>query len=154
MKVVAIVALGSALIGLLGCGRGEFAVFPIDMAGTAAMSPQLFQIGIDRLDCADEAAVGDTLSLRFWGLVGSDGCHEFAHFITERDSHRLDVTVMGVVQPLGGCPEVMVMLGGEELQVYPLYKGDLTVVVHQPGGSVLVDTVRVSEISMGGARAN
>ena len=154
MRVVATITLCCALIGVLGCSGGEFEVFPIDMAGTAAMSPRLFHIGIDRLDCANEAVVGDTLSLRFWGLVGSDGCHEFAHFITEREPHRLDVTVMGVVQSLGGCPEVMVMLGGEELQVHPLHEGDLEVVVHQPGGSVLVDTVRVSEPSVGGARAN
>jgi len=117
------------------------------------MSPQLFQIRVDRLECARGATVGDTLHLRFWGLVGSDGCHEL-HFRTERDSFSVDVAVMGVVQPMTGCPEVIVMLGGQELTVHPLYEGDLTVVVHQPGGSVLVDTVHVTRSSLRDTRAN
>ena len=142
-----IFAAGLALLGALACSRGSFSTYPIDMS--AAMSPQLFQIRVDRLECAREAAVGDTLHLRFWGLVGSDGCHEFAHFRTERDSFSVDVAVMGVVQPMAGCPEVIVMLGGQELSIHPLYEGDLTVVVHQPGGSVLVDTVHVTRSNGG-----
>ena len=140
--------LGVVLLSALGCSKGSFSTFPIDMSGTV-MSPQLFQIGIERVECAHEAVVGDTLHLRFWGLIGSDGCHEFAHFRTERDSFSVDVAVMGVVQPMTGCPEVIVMLGGQELSVHPLYEGDLTVVVHQPGGSVLVDTVHVTRSNGG-----
>ena len=63
-----IFAAGLALLGALACSRGSFSTYPIDMS--AAMSPQLFQIRVDRLECAREAAVGDTLHLRFWGLVG------------------------------------------------------------------------------------
>jgi len=150
---IIVFALCIAFLGALGCSRGEFTTHPIDMSGTV-MSERTFVIGVNRLECADEATVGDTLRLRFWGLVGSDGCHEFSHFSTERDSHQVDITVMGSVQPLGGCPEVMVMLGGAELDVYPLYEGDLTVVVHQPGETALVETVHVAGASAGGARSD
>jgi len=40
------------------------------------------------------------------------------------------------------------------LDIYPLYEGYMVVVVHGPGESALMDTVRVSRVSSGGARAN
>jgi len=150
---VAIFIMCMGLCAAVGCSKGTYSTFPMDTS--AITSPHEFVIGVNRFECASEAVVGDTLHLRFWGLIGSDGCSEFSHFSTERDSFRVDVTVMGVAQPLGGgCPEVIVMLGGRELDIYPLYEGDMVVVVHGPGESALVDTVRVSRVSSGGARSN
>ena len=155
MRTGASVAIFVVCMGLLataGCSKGAYTTFPVDMS--TIMSEHEFLIRVNRLECAPEATVGDTLRLRFWGQVGSDGCHEFSHFSTERDSHRVDITVLGIVRPMSMCPEVMVMLAGRELEIYPLYEGDLTVVVHRPGESALVDTVRVSRVYLGGARAN
>ena len=155
MRTGASVAISVVCMGLLaaaGCSKGAYTTFPADMS--TIMSEHEFVIRVNRLECAPEATVGDTLRLRFWGQVGSDGCHEFSHFSTERDSHRVDITVLGIVRPMAMCPEVMVMLAGRELEIYPLYEGDMTVVVHRPGESALVDTVRVSRVDLGGARAN
>ncbi len=149
---VAIFVMCMGLCAAVGCSRGTYSTFPMDMS--AITSPHEFVIGVNRFECASEAVVGDTLHLRFWGLVGSDGCHEFSHFSTKRDSHQVDITVLGVARPLGICPEVIVMLGGRELDIYPLYEGDMVVVVHGPGESALMDTVRVSRVSSWGARAN
>ena len=151
MRTGASVAIFVACMGLFAaavCSMGAYATFPVDMS--TIMSQHEFVIRMSRVECAPEATVGDTLRLRFWGQVGSDGCLEFSHFSTERDSHRVDITVLGIVRPMAICPEVMVMLGGRELEIYPLYEGDMTVVVHRPGESALVDTVCVRRVDLGG----
>lgn len=102
-----------------------------------------YTIRVERFDCPDQIAEDDTLRLQFWGTVGADGCHAFSRFDVQRDSNRVEVRVLGVVQPELGCPEVIVPLFGEELEIHPLAQGELVITVPRPGESALVDTVRI-----------
>lgn len=103
-----------------------------------------FLIRVDRLECPSEVAVGDTLRLRFWGTVGPDGCHEFSHFETESSPHRLDVGVYGRHYRRFGCPEVVVMLFGQELKLPAQFPGEMVIAVSRPGEPALLDTVTVT----------
>ncbi len=89
-------------------------------------------------------AVGDTLVLRFWGLIGLDTCERFSHFETVRDSQwLLYVEAWGVQTHETVCGDAMQYLQDERLRVSPLYAGPLIVWVQQPSGLSLVDTVDI-----------
>ena len=90
-----------------------------------------------------QPSVGDILHVQFWGTVGHDTCYGFTHFEATRESLQVDVTAWGTHVCGRVCGDAMIYLDGEELLVSPLYEGNLRIVVHQPGGAVLVDTVAV-----------
>jgi hypothetical protein len=106
--------------------------------------PETYRIQIDSLAFRPaQPAAGDTVYVLFWGLVGTSTCYSFTHFAATRDSFQLDVTAWGEHSCDSPCGFTMIYLEAEELSVFPVFAGDLRVVVHQPDGGVLVDTVTV-----------
>lgn len=134
-------ALVAALLLALATASCEFICWSWDGQDC---EPEAFRIRIDTLGFAPaQPSAGDTLRLLLWGTVGHNTCYGFTHFSTTRDSFQIDVIAWGEHSCGQACGEAMVYLRGEELPVFPVYEGDLLVVVHQPGGAVLVDTVAV-----------
>ena len=89
-------------------------------------------------------AVGDTLILRFWGLIGYNTCERFSHFETVRDSQwLLYVEAWGVQTHETTCGDALQYLQDERLLVSPLYAGPFIVWVQQPNGLSFVDTVDI-----------
>ncbi|MEX2089867.1 MAG: hypothetical protein WEB62_08835, partial [Bacteroidota bacterium] len=46
--------------------------------------PVMFQIKVDSLSHAPTVTLGDTADIKFFGVVGTDGCHSFSHFLVIR----------------------------------------------------------------------
>ena len=137
------------LFGLASCNR-------ICCPGDHSPSwPRAYIVRIDTLKISPPSpSVGDTLTLRFWGLVGRDTCHSFTHFETTMDSLRLDVTAWAEESFSFVCGQMLVFLQGERLQVSLQHQGKLVVIVHQPDGSAIRDSVMVGPAGSGGARPN
>ena len=116
-----------------------------DLFGSDEAPTDYFGITVDSLTYEPATpAVGDTLILRFWGLIGLDTCERFSHFETVRDSQwLLYVEAWGVHTHETVCGDAMQYLQDERLRVSPLYAGPFIVWVQQPNGLSLVDTVDI-----------
>ena len=113
--------------------------------------PTYFQVAVDSLTYEPNSpAAGDTLFVRFWGYIGPNTCERFWRFETVRDSHRLEVEAWGQNTCERVCGHLLQYLQYEWLEVSPLYSGPFVIVVRQPDGSELADTLLVS----GRARPN
>ena len=127
---------------------------PESEQGELYIPPEIYTIQVDSLYFSPNVTAGDTLVVRFWGFVGPSTCHEFWGFDTYRDSFEIRVEAIGVQWFDRVCGASMEYLWGEPLSVYPLYAGDLTLEVLQPGGAALVETIHVAERGLRGARPN
>ncbi|HYW68223.1 MAG TPA: hypothetical protein VE960_01340 [bacterium] len=116
-----------------------------DLFGSDDVPVSYFGVTVDSLTYEPATpAVGDTLILRFWGLIGLDTCERFSHFETVRDSQwLLYVEAWGVQTHETVCGDAVQYLQDERLRVSPLYAGPFIVWVQQPNGLSLVDTVDI-----------
>ncbi len=103
-----------------------------------------YKIKIDRIIFSDTISVKDSLSLKFDGLVGVDGCHRFKSFEVEEDNNEIHFTVWGSKPNFDtACPDVMVYLDGKKYKVKLYQTGLYKILVHQPDNSILIDSVFV-----------
>jgi hypothetical protein len=105
--------------------------------------PVMFQIKVDSLIHAPTVTLGDTADIQFFGVVGTDGCHSFSHFLVIRQPTSVDFAVWGKRAQAGACPFVMVYLNGTTYRYVPSQRGTLLIAVHQPDGSLLKDSLVV-----------
>jgi hypothetical protein len=115
--------------------------------------PGLHKVHFDSVTAPANVSEGDILRLKFWGVAGPDCCHSFLRLVATRDSFRLDVTGWAY-EPRGQlvCCAAVKQFRGEPLDVFPVFAGDLIVVMHQQNGSALVDTVTILPAEMAGVR--
>ena len=102
-----------------------------------------FMIRVDNVVHPSFAASNDSISLRFFGTIGPDGCHSFSHFGVDRSTLQLDITVWGQRSTASACPAVMVYLGGRQYAFVPGQMGWFKIIVHQPDGSIIRDSIIV-----------
>ncbi len=104
------------------------------------------QIQVDSLVIERHPGASDTLCMSFYGLIGASSCSSFSHFDVVRDSFSLELTLWGVRrwEHEDDCRlPVAFHLNGRQYCTTSLYPGMMHVLVHQPDGSVLRDSVRV-----------
>ncbi|MCK4414671.1 MAG: hypothetical protein KAY32_14145 [Candidatus Eisenbacteria sp.] len=107
-----------------------------------------FIIRVDSLHVPAEVSVDDTLCISFFGIVGSSSDYRFSHFEVEKDSSYIWVTAWGLRrwhEDQAGLP-IVVFLDGEEYCVSGLSEGWFRIVVHQPDGAFLPDSVFVAPV--------
>jgi hypothetical protein len=105
--------------------------------------PTQFIVRVDSIAHNSFAASNDTVSIRFYGTIGPDGCYAFSHFESTREPLQLDLTVWGQHDQASVCPAVMVYLGGKEYRFVPGSMGWFKINVHQPDSSVIRDSIIV-----------
>ncbi|HWP82189.1 MAG TPA: hypothetical protein VNN76_06005 [Bacteroidota bacterium] len=112
---------------------------------TLDQQPQskLFIVAVDSVNHPPSLSVGDTLTLRFYGTIGTSACYAFSHFDTKRDGNIITITVWGKYTPADVCATVMIELKGMEYKISTLEKGNYTINIRQPDGSYLQRSVRV-----------
>jgi hypothetical protein len=115
--------------------------------------PGLHKVHFDSVTAPANVHEGDILQLKFWGVAGPNCCHSFLRLVASRDSFRLDVTGWAH-KPRGQfvCCGAVKQFRGEPLDVFPVFAGDLIVVMHQWDGSALIDTVAVLPAEIAGMR--
>ena len=101
----------------------------------------LFIVKIDSLNHTPFVGLGDTLSIKLFGTVGTDGCHSFSHFEDLQQPLQLDLTVWGQKTSSEVCPTVMVYLNGKEFKSVATQQGWYRINIHQPDGSFLKDSI-------------
>ncbi|HYU37693.1 MAG TPA: hypothetical protein VEL29_07125 [Gemmatimonadales bacterium] len=120
-------AVGTFLSGLALAGCGLF--------GPAA---EQFLIRVDSIAAPSFLAASDTLTARFYGGIGPDGCWALARVDKQMTPASLDVTFQGEHQVRSGydCTASPVALHHAEAVAPPLGT-PFTITVHQPDGSLL-----------------
>ncbi|MCU7497451.1 MAG: hypothetical protein HF314_17770 [Ignavibacteria bacterium] len=103
-----------------------------------------YLIKVDSLTHPASVSLNDTIKFRFYGVVGTDGCHSFSHFEALDKSSGLDLWLWGKVPSYAdACPAVMVYLNGKEYKHKAKERGIFRLSINQPDGSVLKDSVAV-----------
>lgn len=106
-------------------------------------SVEYFKINIDSVQSLNSISLGDTLQLRLYGFVGSNGCYSFSKFESSQTNSNLDLTVWGKYTPADVCATVIIEMRGTKYPVVPVSKGTFEIVIHQPDGTTLKDTIIV-----------
>ncbi|NQT27692.1 hypothetical protein HQ585_20215 [candidate division KSB1 bacterium] len=106
-------------------------------------SDEKFVIQVDSIQVESEINLNDTLSVKFWGIIGPDLCYGFHHFEVHTEPHQIYFTLWGFHTNDDICATALSELRGKEYNFKPQNKGTLLITVHQPDNSVLIDSVLV-----------
>jgi hypothetical protein len=103
-----------------------------------------FTIRVDSISAPATIAPGDTLTVRFHGWVGLDGCHRLDRVERARSPGRLELRFQGLRRTgsYNVCTSAPVKLDHEE-RVMPPLEDPFTILVRQPRGRTLERVVRV-----------
>jgi len=104
-----------------------------------------FIIQIDSIVHADTITVGETLSIKFYGIVGPNGCYAFDRLMPEYTDGELATTALGIQTFQDLCPDQEVYMNGSELVVSDIPAGTLIVKALQPDGSAITQQVFVQD---------
>lgn len=109
-----------------------------------------YLIQIDSIVYNDTIQTSDTLTVKFYGEVGPDGCYQFERF------ERLDLSgndplnsmkfkVWGRHEEADVCTQEIVYLNGQSLAINGFIPGNFNILVVQPDGNIMTGLVYVEE---------
>ena len=109
-----------------------------------------FLIQIDSIVMADTIELSDTLLVKFYGVVGPNGCYKFDRFeqlnLGDNDpANSVKLQVWGKHEGNDNCFDQIVYLDGTELLINGFAKGDFRILVRQPDETIMVGLVYVKE---------
>lgn len=104
-----------------------------------------YVIKIDSISHPDTIAVGDTLRILFYGLVGENSCYQFAQWDNEFDVDLIQLTTMGVHYLNRTCADGKTYLDGAEYSLRGIPKGPYNIKIVQPDNSTLDSQLYVKE---------
>lgn len=103
-----------------------------------------FVIEIDSVEVPDNVTANTPFVLRFYGLVGTDGCYQFSHFRQQVYDNVVLVTSIGTHKSGAvDCPAVMVYLEGEPLTLTLNEPGKYLLTVQQPDNQIMETEIGV-----------
>lgn len=108
---------------------------------------ELYRIQVDSISAPVAVTYNiDTVVIKFWGKIGDDTCHSFQYFQGVQDSLGVELALWGYFNPAyrKGCPGADVQLAGREFRVMPQRRGNFTITIRQPDGTVLKKFVDVN----------
>jgi hypothetical protein len=106
--------------------------------------PFLFVVHVDSIAHAPSVMLNDTIAIKLYGTIGTNGCYSFSYFDDTLEPLRLDLTVVGERSASTVCTDVMVYLDGKEYRCVAQQKGWFTINIRQPDESRLRDSVLVN----------
>ena len=105
--------------------------------------PQEFVVRMDSVKLGKNPHP-DTLRAQLWGRIGNSTCYQFSRYQTTRDSFQVRVKVFGTYTESSSCTPATIELRGAVYRIEPpFYPGTFTVIVLQPDGSTLRDSVGI-----------
>ena len=133
----------SVLLVICGCGKDE-------------VSPENYlveyQIGVELIEVPLEVALTDSLVVRLYGFIGSDGSYRFDHMETVETDSLFEMTAFGIHDQTPGLmwPAMIIQWRGREFVKLPPHGGGVVrVVFNQPDGSTVEELVAV-DVEVGG----
>ena len=109
-----------------------------------------YLIQIDSIVFADTISLSDTLSVKFYGVVGPNSCYSFNKFEKVElggsdPANSLKLKVMGKHEDTGNCGDQIVYLDGAEILIDGFAKGNFHILVVQPDETIMVGSGYVEE---------
>ena len=120
-----------------------FSVLFISCSTEPETNNDSFLVKVDSIGLSKTIALGDTLHIAFYGTIGNNGGYAFDRFESNVENNSLGLKVWGTYKSAGAQAAVMVYLDGRTFGFVPTTKGDYTIVVYQPGGTTIEDSVVV-----------
>ena len=104
-----------------------------------------YRIAVDSIQVPENIRAGEPFEIRFYGVVGTDGCHQFSRFDTKMNAAMLSVELWGrrATGEIIFCPDVMVYLEGRTLELTVDQPGEYILEVRQPDGDPLEKDIQV-----------
>lgn len=106
--------------------------------------PFLFVVQVDSIAHPSSVSLNDTIAIKLYGTIGTNGCYSFSYFDDKLQPLRLDLTVVGERSASTVCTAVMVYLDGKEYRCVAQQKGWFSINIRQPDESRLRDSVFVN----------
>lgn len=101
-----------------------------------------FKIKVDSVAVPDTVAVNDSLIVKFYGMVGTNGCSRFKYFEVFQNLNGINFTLWGTRPNYNTvCPAVIIYLNGKKYKTVLKHSGEYKIIVHQPDGSLYPDSV-------------
>ena len=110
-------------------------------------SPEMqnFIIKIDSIIYPDTISVVETLTIKFYGMVGPNNCYKFANLSNYFDVGLIQITTNGVHYLDQDCDTTPVFLKGLEYMLYGIPKGDYNIKIVQSDNTTLNSLLYVKE---------
>jgi len=122
-----------------------FSIFILSGCKNNDPDTEEYIIYIDSIVHPDTINLGDDLNIKFYGVIGENGCYEFDRFIPVYTAGELSITTYGLHTFSDMCTEAIVMLNGQILMVSDIAAGNFTIKAIQSEDSTIVHTVFVKE---------
>ncbi len=101
-----------------------------------------FIVEIDRFECPDSLAVGDTLVVGLWGWIGADGHYAFSHIDLDKDDSKAEITAYGTYdESLQTVTMATVQLSGYTVTIEPPFEFPFQLRVYQDKTSYIGKTI-------------
>ena len=102
-------------------------------------------IQVDSIIHLDTITFGEDLSIKFYGVVGPNGCYEFDRLEPSYTEGELAITCWGIQTMESICTEQLVYMNGQQLLVSEMPLGNTIIKAIQPDGSSISQNVFVKE---------
>jgi hypothetical protein len=108
-------------------------------------TPESFIIKVDSIHVPGVITSNNPFDIEFFGIIGTDGCHSFSHYIHSLNNTCLIIEALGNYDYRAGlCPAVMVYLDGHKLNVTIPLPGTYTIKIREPDYSTLTRQITVN----------
>jgi len=108
-----------------------------------APTQEYYVIQVDSIIHPDTIMVGDTLKIKFYGLVGENSCYQFAQWSNEFGIDYIQLTAMGLHYLNRNCVDGVTYLNGAEYKLFGVPAGDYTIKIVQPNDSTMNSPLHV-----------
>jgi hypothetical protein len=109
------------------------------------VTQEYYVIKVDSIIYPDTITFGDTLKIKFYGLVGENSCYQFAQWNNEFDVSLIQLTTMGLHYLNQNCVDGVTYLNGAEYRLRGVPAGAFTIKVVQPDNSTMDSQLYVKE---------
>ena len=126
-----------ASLAIAGCGGDD----PSDVQKVEVE----YQISVGNIEVPSTISPNEPLPVRIYGFIGPNSCYRFDREETIEEEGLFDLTFFGIQDKSPGiqCLAVLIEWKGREFVKQPPHTNPVKVVVHQPNGETIEETVLV-----------
>jgi len=100
-------------------------------------------IQVDSIIHPDTITAGETLTIKYYGIIGLTDCFSFMKFDVSFDANLINTKAIGLEESLEECKADTTYLNGKEAGVFSLPAGDFIIKVNQPREPVIEQNIHV-----------
>ncbi len=141
MKLINPSFISATLLSVLFFGI----VFTSCKKDSSGPNTESYIITIDSILHADTIDFGTELTIKFYGIIGTDGCYSFDKFEPEYTEGVLSITTWGIHTLDVPCTENIPYLNGSILLVNQIPAGTMIINAVQADGTMISQSVFVKE---------